>query len=75
MKVAAHPMVVAVAFGFLSPAALADEVDAKLAVQDCVDCSQSAADDALAYSDLSDAPSANDIARVEAEWVEVRGLV
>lgn len=72
MKVAAHPMVVAVAFGLLSPAALADETDAKAKTADCADCGDDAA---LAYSDLSDAPSADDIARVEAEWVVVRDLI
>ena len=74
MKVAAHPMVVAVAFGFLSPSALAEETN-EPAVENCVDCGESSAVAMYESSSIADAPTADDIARVQAEWVEVRELI
>ncbi len=61
MKIAAHPLIVAAAFGLLGPAALAeDELDAGCEHCDC----QAPAD----CSELDEEPSQEDFARIEAEW-------
>ncbi len=61
MKIAAHPLIVAAAFGLLGPAALADdEMDASCEHCDCSAPSQ--------CDVLDDEPSQEDFARIEAEW-------
>ena len=68
MKVAAHPLIVAAAFGLLGPAALAvDERDEDQGI--CEHCDCGATDFAQAdCSDIADAPTAADFERIEAEW-------
>lgn len=61
-RFAAHPLVVAVAFGLLGPAAVAD---------DDLDLGEA---DASALDGDSDAIDPAEYARVEAEWLAVRGL-
>lgn len=68
MKVAAHPLIVAAAFGLLGPAALAEDErdDAK---KPCAHCDCGATELAmLDCSDLDDEPTAEDFARIEAEF-------
>lgn len=66
-RIAAHPLVVAMAFGLLGPAALAD---------DDTEAPAPLIDDAELGA-LPDVPSAidpDDFARVEREWLAVRGI-
>jgi hypothetical protein len=68
-RIAAHPLVVAAAFGLLGPAAMADDLeDTEFLIVDGAESSS-----------LADAPKdvvidAAEFARVEAEWFAVRGL-
>ncbi len=66
MKIAAHPLVVAVALGFLDPQVLSGEESGDdRAVED---------NSGSADPELPIVPS-EDFARIEAEWQQVRGLV
>lgn len=73
MKIAAHPLVVAAALGLLGPAALVED-DKSTKTDPCAqcDCGAAAIADCMpeeaAFTDLDDGPSAQDFARVEAEW-------
>lgn len=64
-KMGAHPLVVAVAMGLLGPGAVLDEGQERSV--------QSALGHQL--EDLEDVPTAEDFARVEDLWHEVRELV
>lgn len=71
-RVAAHPLIVAMAFGLLGPAALADdEVDATAAPSTSLD---EATTDASLAAAVPEAIDADDFARVEREWLAVRNL-
>jgi hypothetical protein len=67
-RIAAHPLVVAMAFGLIGPAAIAAEDESE--------ASTITADDDAFFS-VVDEPSAidpDDFARVEREWLAVRNL-
>jgi hypothetical protein len=67
MKIAAHPLVVAVALGFLDPQVLSSEESTE----------EGGATDTVPSDTPSDIPvvDTDDFARIEAEWQQVRGLV
>ncbi len=70
VNVAAHPLVVAVAMGFLSPAALEEPAEPSSRAE-----LVAAGDtDALVEALDEHAPSAEDFARVELLWYSVSGL-
>lgn len=74
MKVAAHPLVVAVALGLLAPQAL--EAAAPEQPPTCHDDDDSVADDAGTTTvvwEPGEAPSPEEIHRVELEWLKVTG--
>lgn len=66
IKFAAHPLVVAVAMGFLSPAVLEEQVEVSRA--DLITAGDA---DALVASLDDLAPTAEDFARVESVWRSV----
>lgn len=82
VKFAAHPLVVAVAMGLLSPAALVEgpsmDGGEGLDLASAMRTEALVANDAEALAAMLEedgAPSAEDLARVEAEWHEVRNLI
>jgi len=66
VKIAVHPLVVAAALGLLSPVALAEEAPEQ-------DGHRIEADNDHAHA-FSMIPSADELDRAEAEWLEVRDL-
>ncbi|NCG20179.1 MAG: hypothetical protein GWP91_14315 [Rhodobacterales bacterium] len=60
MKIAAHPLIVAAALGLLGPTVL-EQDDLGVSEFDCIDCPHQ-----------DDAPSAQQMADLEAEWTTAR---
>lgn len=72
MKVAAHPMVVAVALGLLGPTALAEE-ERRERTPECSDCGSDAREAAvLEMSELAPSVDEGEWHRVEQAWLEAR---
>lgn len=76
MKIAAHPLVVAAAFGLLGPVALEEREDdceaPKATVCEDCDCERSVESSPLALAPTIDS---DELARAEAAWLEARSSV
>lgn len=70
-RIGVHPLVVAVAFGLIGPAAVAEDEEDALPVEDTADEPLAAA---AAPPVDARAIDPAEFARVEAEWFAVRGL-
>ena len=70
MKVAAHPLVVAVALGLLAPDAL-ESYTPDTKPSPCIDCDEAKADSEQETAwQPSEAPSAEEFHRVEVAWLK-----